>query len=178
MSVSYDDRKYLKKDSAGNTIPGYFNDKVNLNVFSGNMRFDYLAFEKLRLVAAIRAEKYSNPDKWKPSWQFVASYKLNDKNYLRAVYSRANRSPFLMATHSDFLWDRVGRPAPNYIKFTGNKESPLMTSDMIELGYRVRPAKSVLIDFEAFYSNNRDFVTMIPDSTNFSIPVATTRGSI
>jgi len=170
MSVSYDDREYLKKEGTDEPAMGYFNDKVNLNVFSASLRLDYLAFEKLRLVAAIRGEKYSHPDKWSPSWQLVTSYKLNDNNYLRAVYSRANRSPFLMATHSDFQWDREGRPAPNYISFMGNKESPLMTSDMFELGYRVRPAKSLLIDFEAFYSTSKDFITMNPDSTNFEIP--------
>ena len=170
MSATYDDRPYLKVID-GKTIEGYYNNKVNLNVFSGNVRFDYLAFEKLRLVAAIRAEKYSHPDKWNLSWQYIASYKINDNNNIRVVYSRANRSPFLMATHSNFVWDREGRPAPNYIHFMGNKESKLMTSDMVELGYRIRPAKSVLIDFEAFYSTGKDFVAMNPDSTNFSIPI-------
>ncbi|MCU4175859.1 TonB-dependent receptor plug domain-containing protein [Carboxylicivirga sp. N1Y90] len=163
MSVFYDDTEYLP--SADSNL-GFFNGKNTLNVFSSSLRFDYKATEKLRLIAALRAEQYSKPDTWKASWQFVSAYTLNENNHLRLVYSRANRSPFILETSASFIWDREGRPSPNFIHFTGNENMEIMTSDLIEFGYRTRPAKNVMIDFEAYYSKSKNFTALVPESTN------------
>ncbi|MCU4163256.1 TonB-dependent receptor plug domain-containing protein [Carboxylicivirga caseinilyticus] len=167
MSVYYDDSKHIPALGSG-----FFNGKKDMNIFATSLRLDYLATEKLRLVAALRAEKYAHSDQWTPSWQFVSSYKINDKNNFRLVYSRANRSPFIIDLHSNFLWDREGRPSPDFIYFGGNKNMDVMVSDLFEAGYRTRPSKNVLIDIEAYYSKSKNFTVLAPDSTNFIIPVA------
>ena len=167
MSVFYDDTKHIPELGAG-----FFNGKKEMNIFATSLRLDYLATEKLRLVAALRAEKYSHSDEWTPSWQFISSYKINDKNNIRAVYSRANRSPFIIDMHSNFMWDREGRPSPDYIYFGGNENMDVMVSDLIEVGFRTRPVKNILLDIEAFYSKSKNFTVLAPDSTNFTLPIA------
>jgi iron complex outermembrane receptor protein len=46
----------------------------------------------------------------------------------------------------------------------------VMTSDLFEIGYRTRPAKNILVDFEAFYSHSKNFSVLAPDSTNLVMP--------
>ncbi len=159
QSVYYDDRDYI--DNIGE---GYFNDRVALRNFAISARFDYNPIEKLRLVAALRSEKYNVPDEWKPSYQFVASYKINDNNLFRAVYSRANQSTFMINAFSNYTWDRDGLGSPEFVHFAGSDNPNLMTMDMIELGYRTRPSKRLLIDIEAFYNKAKDFSALMPDS--------------
>lgn len=158
QSVYQDDREHIEELGQG-----YFNERVNLTNYSVSARFDYTPTEKIRLVAALRGEKYSTPDKWAPSYQFIASYKVNDNNLLRAVYSRANQSTFMINAHSNYTWNREGLGSPEYVYFGGNDDPSLMTMDMIELGYRTRPSKKVLLDFELFYNKANNYSALMPD---------------
>jgi iron complex outermembrane receptor protein len=164
QSISYDDTKYISELGRG-----YLNQKRTSNISAGSIRLDYKPIEKLRLVAALRAEKYDSNEDMYPSWQFVGSYKINENNIIRAVYSRANQSSFLINSYSNFLWKITNRPYPRVIYFGGNDDYNLKTMDMVELGYRVRPSKNLLIDFEAFYNNTENFGALMPDYTDVNI---------
>lgn len=160
QSVYYDDHDYI--DSIGD---GYFNDRVALRNYAVSARFDYKPIEKVRLVAALRAEKYNVPDKWKPSYQFIGTYKINDNNLFRAVYSRANQSTFMINAFSNYTWDLSGTSSGvDYVHFAGTDDPDLMTMDMIELGYRIRPIKKLMIDIEGFYNMGKDYSALMPDS--------------
>lgn len=158
QSVFYDDSPYLE---AGRN--SYLNGKKELNTLGLSLRLDYALFEKLRLISALRAEKYNNPDDWYASWQFAGVLPINENNTVRAVYSRANRSSFIVNAHSDFTWDRAGRVPPSFIYFNGNPNAQLMYSDMVELGYRIRPNKRILLDMELFTSKSKNFGALMPD---------------
>ena len=164
QSASYDDSPYLEGDESG-----YLNGRKELNTLAASIRADYLAFGKLRLVAALRAEKYNYPDKLYGSWQFAGTLPLGEKHRLRAVYSRANRSSFIINSHSNYTWDREGRMPPRYIHFSGNKDYDLMTVDMIELGYRVKPSDKMVLDAEVFASDSRNFGALLPNSTTLHV---------
>ncbi len=160
QTVYQDDRKYTEGENQG-----YFNDKVNLENYAASLRFDYKPVNQIRLVAALRAEKYNIPDKWMPSYQFSASYKINENNLLRAVYSRANQSTFLLNAYSDYTWDRSEfSSSPSYVYFGSNEDPDMMIMDMFELGFRTRPSKRLLIDVEAFYNKSKDYSALMPDS--------------
>nr|WP_321450150.1 TonB-dependent receptor plug domain-containing protein [uncultured Carboxylicivirga sp.] len=164
QSMSYDDSKHISQIGLG-----YLNQKQTINIAAGSLRLDYLPTERLRLVAALRAEKYNNPDDIYTSWQFISSYKLNDQNLLRAVYSRANQSAFLVNTYSNYTWNIVNMQSPRIMQFDGHTDNNLKTMDMFELGYRTRPHKSILIDVEAFYNRSKDFVSLVPESTSLAV---------
>ncbi|WP_439183078.1 TonB-dependent receptor plug domain-containing protein [Carboxylicivirga taeanensis] len=182
QSMSYDDSKHIAK--LGN---GYLNKKQTINIVAGSARFDYRPFDKLRLVAALRAEKYNQPDDVYASWQLVGSYKFDDNRIIRAVYSRANQSSFLVNTYSNYTWNIVNLPHPRVMQFDGNRDHDLKTMDMFELGYRTRPSKSLLVDIEAFYNISEGFGALLPvysdvniynaldvigDSTGETMPIA------
>lgn len=152
QSVFYDDSPYLETGRIS-----YLNGKKSLNTLGISLRLDYTLFEKLRLISALRTEKFNNPDDWYTSWQFAGVLPINENNTLRAVYSRANRSSFIVNAHSNFTWDREGRTPPSLVFFDGNPDAKLLTMDNFELGYRVRPNKQVLIDTELFLSKTKDF---------------------
>ncbi|TLX76517.1 hypothetical protein E9993_06405 [Labilibacter sediminis] len=160
QSVAYDDSPYITKKGRG-----YLNGEKTINILASSLRLDYKPTEKLRLIAALRAEKYNYPDDIYASWQLIGSYKINENNLLRVVYSRANQSSFLINAHSNYTWNLINRPYPRVMQFDGNKEHDLVTNDMIEIGYRLRPAKNILIDFEAFYNSTKNYGALMPTFT-------------
>ncbi|MGQ1946752.1 TonB-dependent receptor plug domain-containing protein [Geofilum sp. OHC36d9] len=165
QSAALDDTPYL---SAGQK--GYLNGKKELNTFSASLRAEYLFLGKLRLVSALRAEKYNLPDKIYPSWQIAGTMPLGENQILRAVYSRANRSSFLINSRSNYLWNRNERGLfPQYMHFDGNENYKLMKIDMIELGYRIKPSKTLMIDLEIFGSESRDYGALLPEYSKLSL---------
>ncbi len=160
QSVYYDDRDYI--DEIGD---GYFNGRVGLKNYAVSARFDYHPTEKLRFVAALRDEKYNKPNKWQPSFQFTGSYKINDNNIFRAVYSRANQSTFMINAFSNYTWDLSGTSkSVDAVHFAGNEDPNMMVQDMYEIGYRTRPKENILIDIEAFYNKGKNYSALMPDS--------------
>jgi len=160
QSIYYDDRDHIE-----NIGDGYFNGRVSLKNYAVSARFDYHPTEKLRFVAALRDEKYNKPDKWQPSFQFTGSYKINENNLLRAVYSRANQSTFMINAFSNYTWNLEGTSnSVDAVHFGGSTNPSMMIQDMFEIGYRTRPAKNLLIDIEAFYNKSKDYSALMPDS--------------
>ncbi len=160
QSIYYDDRDHIE-----NIGDGYFNGRVSLKNYAVSARFDYHPTEKLRFVAALRDEKYNKPDKWQPSFQFTGSYKINDNNLFRAVYSRANQSTFMINAFSNYTWNLEGTSnSVDAVHFGGSSKPSMMIQDMFEIGYRTRPAKNLLIDIEAFYNISKDYSALMPDS--------------
>jgi iron complex outermembrane receptor protein len=158
QTASYDDSKYIDESIK----EGYLNGKRELTTLAGFIRTDYTAFQKLRLIAALRWDKYNKPDVTHMTYQFVTSYKINDNNLVRAVYSRANRGPFMTDTYSDYTWQKI----PGYfnIYYQGNENLKLPVMDMIEIGYRVKPIKFIQADFELFQTKMSDMSWFLPDS--------------
>ncbi len=158
---SYNDMPYLRYDGQG-----FLNGSKDFTTMALSLRMDYMAFEKLRLIGALRGEKYSTNDEMHLSYQAIASYNINDKHLIRGVVSKANRSPFLVDTYANYLWNREGRPSPSYIYFEGNEDMDLLTMNMYELGYRIKPTKKIQADFEIFYTQTDNFSALYPDSVN------------
>ena len=166
QSAHYDDTPYLTPDADGNYTSGYLNDHININSFAGSLRVDYkMLDEKLRFIGGLRAEKFSVSDYIYMPVQLVASYNINNKHMIRGVVSSANRGPFTVDSYSDYTWDREGvRPMPLKMHFAGNKDQYQAAMTMFELGYRVRPARNVLVELEAFSNTTRDFGCLLPES--------------
>lgn len=169
QNAIYDDSKYVEEaQKDDSSVLGLLNGENNLSSFAYSLRADYLAFEKFRLIAAVRADKYNKPDKTYFSYQFITSYNANDRLLLRGVYSRANRGAFIGNVYSDFknpLGDKIV-PGLNYFQYyIGNEDLDLLSMDMFEVGLRAKPIKNIMIDVEAFYSITSDFDALFTDST-------------
>ncbi len=127
------------------------NDEGKLTTFAPSIRLDY-KIGGVRLIGAFRTDKTNIPDKWHNSWQFAANYEINDNNFVRLVYGRANRGTNLVNSTADFKWTRTNMVYPRTLHFESNTDADFAKIDNFEIGYRVKPVKNVLIDAELFYS--------------------------
>ena len=98
---------------------------------------------------------------------FLKKY-TNNKHFFRVVYSKANRGPFLVDTYANYPWNREGRPLPGYIYFKGKEDLKLLTMNMFEIGYRVKPVKSIQADFEFFKTKTKNYSAMYSDSVHLN----------
>lgn len=146
-----------------NKTPGFLEGAKKLDMFSAALRADYKV-GNFRAIAALRMEKPNMPDKWYPTWQLGANYSINDDNFVRLSYSRANRSSVFVNTSSNYTYHRTGiSHGIHEMSFEGNPDAEVMQADNIELGYRWRPTSNVLIDAEAFYSKSWDYGALMVD---------------
>ncbi|QQS51297.1 MAG: TonB-dependent receptor plug domain-containing protein [Bacteroidota bacterium] len=161
QSALYNDLPYLSYNGQG-----FLNGPKEFTTLAYSLRLDYLALEKLRFIGALRVEKYNTHERPYPSFQLITTYRFNETHLIRVVASGANRSPFMVDSYSDFLWEREARPAPNNILYKGQKDIDLLRMNSFELGYRLKPSENVLIDLEAYYNLTSDFGALYPDSVN------------
>lgn len=149
---------------------GYLNGTNELNTLAYFLRADYTLKEKLRLIAAVRGDKYNSPDDTYFTYQFISTYSINENNLLRGVYSRANRGPFMADNYSDYIWHYI--PGFFDMYWTGNQELNLAVMDQIEFGYRVKPAANIQADIEFFQTKTKDFTYFAP--VDMSLTLMTT----
>ncbi len=165
---SYQLAKYNDLDFLRYEGQGFLNGIRDFNSNAFSLRADYKLLDDLRIIGALRGEKYNTHNNPYLTYQLIGVYDINEKNNIRLVFSKANRSPFLVDTYADYMWDRVGRPEPGYIYFKGQKNLDLLKMNMVEIGYRIKPANNIMVDLEGFYSIAKDFGALYPDSANLN----------
>lgn len=152
--AAYDDSKYV------NTAirEGLFNGEVVSQTYAAFLRADYKLFnEKLRLIAAARMDKFNRPSKLYFSWQFALTYKVNDKHLFRIVESRANRAPLFLESFYDLSVPFNLPGQPGTIQLLGNDNINLLTTDMLEIGYRGKLKDNLELDMEIFGTSTKNF---------------------
>ncbi len=144
-SATYDDSKYSDISKS----LGFLNGKKTLSNIAGSLRSEYAFKDKIKLIAALRVDHYNYPQKLYGSYQFAASYKINTKNLVRFVYSRAYRGPtFYDIYNNQFLTSN--NPNTRGV-VQGNKDINLLQIDMFELGYRKAVNSNLQLDIDVFY---------------------------
>lgn len=149
-------------------LSGFFNYDAEMTTLAPSARLDY-KLNNFRFIGAFRADKTNIPDKWNYSWQLSANCEINDNNFLRFTYGRANRSAIMVSSNSNFTWTRTNMSLPNKLIFLNNKDTDLMSIDNFEVGYRMKPSSRVLIDAEAFYSRSKDYGALMANESLVTI---------
>ena len=167
-SWEYHDHDYVSPNSRH--LTGYFDGgKAELKDLAPSMRADFHV-GGFRAIGAVRFDKTNIPDEWNPSYQIGANYLINDNNIIRASYSTAMRSANMVNCNTNYTWHRDGMMPPDTIYFDADKNAPLAKIKNIELGYRWRPTKNILIDAEAFYSISEDFGALKANQSSVIMP--------
>lgn len=161
---SYHGTSYRYPDDRNAHLSGFFNYDAEMTTLAPSARLDY-KLNNFRFIGAFRADKTNIPDKWNYSWQISANCSINDNNFLRLTYGRANRSAIMVNSNANFTWARTNMSAPNKLIFLNNKDADLMHIDNFEVGYRVKPSSRILIDAEAFYSRSTDYGALMANET-------------
>ncbi len=118
-----------------------------------SLKFDYTLLETFRLFAAGRIDKYAHNDNFIPTFQFGSTVNIFKKVLLRAVYSRANRNPFMADTFFQVRNLNVNQPRV----FLGNPDLEVVTMDMLEFGLRFKIMKKLSLDIELFRTTGKNY---------------------
>ncbi len=160
--ISYQNTTYDATPYSADTNKAFFDGEKQLDQLAGMLRAEYAVSERLKLVAALRYEKYNKPDDGYLSYQFASLFKLSENTLIRAVYSQANQGPFMLDTYANL--DIVLNPmSSTHLVIKGNENLKLPTMNMFELGFRNKLTSYVQSDFEVFYSKMKNFTTAVVD---------------
>ena len=146
--ISYNNISYFGKGFGGEKPAEAIMENI-----AASLRLDYTAFNMLRLIAAGRVDKYAHNDKLIYTYQFATTVKLAKLAIFRAVYSRANRNPFMSDTFYKVRNLNVDEPRV----FLGNPDLDVLTMDTAEIGLRLKFSKIVTFDLEAFYVTGKNY---------------------
>jgi iron complex outermembrane recepter protein len=162
----YDDSKYVNT-----TIKeGFWSGQAESLTKAASLRADYKLFkQRLRVVAGGRADIFNYPDKTYYSYQLAATYKINERNLIRAVHSKAYRAPLLIDLFSNLdLTGRLNATQTYLLEIRGNKNIKLLSSTLFEVGYRLQPTANLKFDLELFTTKTRNFSYTIFESGTFN----------
>lgn len=167
--VKFDDTDYRVDDD--NTSAGFLNGSPSLNTLAGFIRTDINVTEKWRVLAALRADKFSAPDETYLAYEFASTYKLNEKNLVRVAVTRSNSGSFIGYNYLNVI---VPTPVPGLnVTQTGNTNLNLFTVNMIEIGYRAQLTKSLQLDIDVFNQRAENFTEITAKEFNQMIGVVT-----
>jgi iron complex outermembrane receptor protein len=170
---SYNDRPYelaQREKFSREEIFGLFHGEKYTSLIGASIRADYKPTDNLRLIAALRGDNYEFIDDIYPSYQFVASYKINEDHIIRGLYSRANRSAFVGDLHANFRNPILNNvvsgiiPMESYNMFKGYLSMDPTLAPLVPLMPDTVP---VFASFNQYYigstNSNRDLDLMTMD---------------
>jgi iron complex outermembrane recepter protein len=167
-SAVYDDTKY----SGIINKQVIFNARGKLITKTASLRGEYKMLDnKFRLVTGLSASNFNFPDKTYISYELAATYKLNNKHLVRAVYSRSPRSATIYDTYvnQQVVKYQVGYQKYMMMTMEGNKNLKLLTADMLEIGYRGTITRGLYIDMEVFDIRSKNYNSLAYNSTYFKL---------
>ena len=159
-SAVYDDTKYA--DTVYKT--GLLNNRGVIQGRSGALRSEYRLLDNdLRLVAAAGVTSFNHPSGAYFSYEFAATYKLNESNLIRVVFSEAPRSSSVFDTYVTKTIFYIPTGDHTYAReaLEGNPNSRLMSAKMFEVGYRGQITSKVNFDLELFAINAGNYNTPV-----------------
>lgn len=161
----YDDSKYVNTEIK----EGLWSGKAGSITKAASLRAEYKLFDqKLRLVGGGRIDKFNYPEKTYFSYQLAATYKINEKNLVRVVHSKANRTPLLIDVFSNLdITGRLNASQTFLLEVRGNKNIKLLSSSLFEAGYRLAATDNLTCDLELFTTKTRNFSFTIFESGTF-----------
>lgn len=157
--VSYQRAMYSDLDYAGANNSGYLNASRALTTAAYYLRGDYRATDRLRLIGAVRLDDYNMPNTTYLSYQLSGTYSINENNFLRASYGKANKGPVMVDSYVDFN-------AGDGVYYMGNPDLALTFNNTAELGYRWMAMRNLSFDAEVYYSVTNEFTVFTPLSVS------------
>ncbi len=155
LTTTYDDTKY--SDFTATPVPaiGYLNAKQSISTTSAFLRSDWNITDSWRVIAALRADKFSVPDQTYLAYEFASTYKINTNNLVRFAITRSNSGSFI---GYNFL-NVAGQQ-------TGNTNLKIFTLNMQEIGYRLKASEKLQFDVDAFIQTAENIVALLQNQSN------------
>ncbi len=119
----------------------------SITTSSAFVRADIEPIKNLRVIAALRADKFSVPDDVYLAYEFASTYKINEDNIVRAAVTRSNSGSFIGYNHLDLAVPIA--PGLDFVR-TGATNLDLYTVNMIEVGNRTKLTSAFHVDLDVF----------------------------
>ena len=148
-----------------NRTDGVFNNKATMTNVAGSLKADYTLKKKLRIIGAIRADKFKSPNDIYISYQGIVNYKFNENNVIRFIAAKSNSGSFIINSDVNLILQQ----GPLDINNKGSKDYKLVTNYMYELGYRVKVTKGFQVDLALFNQTMSNFSTGVTNEIGFSL---------
>ncbi|MDQ3536969.1 MAG: TonB-dependent receptor, partial [Bacteroidota bacterium] len=139
---------------------GFLNAKRNISTTSGFIRTDMQPIKNLRVVGALRFDKFSSPDDVYLAYQLASTYNITQNNLIRAVVSRSNSGSFIANNYMNMSLDIPMAPGLKISAF-GNENLTLFQMDMIEFGYRAKFTSNLHFDVDLFRQVGKNMSVMV-----------------
>ncbi|WP_111709523.1 TonB-dependent receptor plug domain-containing protein [Lutibacter citreus] len=139
--------------------------------YSGSLLTDWKLSSKLRMIGGLRIDKFNINKNYFVNFELASTYRLNKNNLLRAVISRANRSPsfydtfintkmsFYYGLATETNTEPVYIPVEQYIKAKRDQKYP--TNSSLELSWRSKLSPKVNLDIEAFFQKSDNLLASV-----------------
>ncbi len=163
--INYQEAAYSDLPYGGGENRGYLNADRTLSSIGYFLRTDYKPNDKLRLIAAIRNDHYNTPDKSYLTYQLIGTYNISDNHMVRALYSKANRGPFMIDSYLDYKSGSALNPP--YTEYLGSDSLNLPVMNMFEVGYRGMLSSRITMDLEVFHTLTSDITSFEPTFFDF-----------
>lgn len=155
QKVTYSDDGYA---TPGDKRTGYLNGSHSIETSAAFVRADINITNDWRFLTAVRADKFSSPDKVAFAYEFASTYDIGKAHIVRAAVTRSNTGSFIGQNFANLEIE----PFPGYtINVLGNGNYNLLTISMIELGYRAKISKRVQVDLDIFQQTGNNFGTYL-----------------
>ena len=156
--LSYQSAVLTDKDYVNEGLVFLNGESPDIKTTSAFLRTDLKPLEALRIIAAIRIDKFSAPDDAYFAYELATTYKLNESNLIRAALTRSNSGSFIGNNYLD-LRVPLG-PGLDFVR-AGSTNLNLFTINMIEIGYRAQLSKSFQLDIDFFNQKAENFTALL-----------------
>jgi iron complex outermembrane receptor protein len=157
--VSYQSAVYADEQYVSEGLTFLNGTTQSLNTASGFIRTDWKLLQNLRLLAALRADKFSAPDEVYLAYELAATYRLNSKNLIRAALTKSNSGSFIGNNFLNLQVPNQPQPGLTFVR-RGQEDLELFTINMIELGFRTQVSKNLQLDLDVFQQRASNFTAL------------------
>lgn len=155
QNVKIDDRAYRNVEA---DMTGYYNAEHSITTMAGFLRSDLNFTNKLRVIAAVRLDKFSVPDKAYLAYELAGTYKVTENNLIRVAITRSNSGSFTGYNYVNVNNVYTGQ-------FIGDTNLKLLTINMIELGYRAQLTEKLQFDLDIFQQKAENLTAIVVKQT-------------
>jgi iron complex outermembrane receptor protein len=162
-SATYNDSKFANIQNE----EGFINGSKSLINGALSLRAEYKPVEKIKMIGAVRLDRYNHPDKSYLSFQLAPSWKISDRHFLRGNYSRSYRGPNMYDTYNSSLilvgstQVAPGLFFPDYAKITGDQNLKLLGINLFEIGYRSKITDNFHFELDLFHQTVSNYSFLV-----------------
>lgn len=160
QNAVFDDSEYFPEAQVG-FLSG---TKQTITTSSAFVRTDIDVTSKWRVLAALRADKFSAPDDIYLAYEFASTYRPDKNNLLRVAVTRSNSGAFMGYTKTDIReegrFNRIPGLALDQVQ-RGTEDLSLLTVNMVEAGYRAKLSNALQLDVDVFYQRLENPSTLV-----------------